>query len=624
MLSRMPLRTLIAGLTAAYLGERILEGVWRWSVDAAGLALVVCALALAFLRVARSAQADRRVYFWLALGYGVELAALALYALHMKELGLVVSGGRIDTLLVVAWPVLAVSGLVPTIAMELAVGSMAKSPVLEQWRVAFAARGAFIVVLGIIIFAGVNYAASQWNRTVDLSYFKTAVPGESTRAIVRTLSRPVHFYLFFPPGNEVLEPVRGYIEALAAVNPHVVVDIVDQGLRPDLAKDLKVRSNGVLAIQNGTNNESLHLGLTLEDARSALRSLDGKVQEKLLRVLKPARVAYLTVGHLERDFSPPADDTRPGLSDLKSLLETLGSQVKRLGLGEGLGQKVPEDASVVLVVGPTEPLLAEEVRALLDYFNRGGRLMVFADPDNNAKVDELVTPLGLTVGKSLVANEHFLINLEGRRESPYNLVTTRVSSHASVRTVARSSGRLGVVMLGASAVSKRPAPPSELNISFTLHAMPDSWEDANGNALFDKDKEKRVPIELGAAVSKKIHAPASVPPQSPAPPTVSDKTKTKDEGDNEARALVVGDADVVGSPLLRYAGNAYFLLDSVRWLVGDEETAGEVDTDKDVPIVHRKEQDALWFYGTSLIVPALVLVAGLWGTSKKRGKRSAA
>ena len=149
----------------------------------------------------------------------------------------------------------------------------------------------------------------------------------------------------------------------------------------------------------------------------------------------------------------------------------------------------------MLVVGPTEPLLAEEVHSLLDYFNRGGRLMIFADPENNAKVDDLLTPLGLTVGKALVANDHFLINLEGRRESPYNLVTTRVSSHASVRTVARSSGRLGVVLLSAAALAKRSAPPGELNISFTLHAMADSWEDFNGNALFDKDKEKRVPIE---------------------------------------------------------------------------------------------------------------------------------
>jgi len=40
----------------------------------------------------------------------------------------------------------------------------------------------------------------------------------------------------------------------------------------------------------------------------------------------------------------------------------------------------------------------------------------------------------------------------------------------------------------------------------------------------------------------------------------------------------------------------------------------------DVPIEHTRKQDVFWFYSTIFVVPALVLGAGFWVTTRRRRK----
>jgi hypothetical protein len=315
--------------------------------------------------------------------------------------------------------------------------------------------------------------------------------------------------------------------------------------------------------------------------------------------VRPARVAYLTTGHLERDYAPPSDDDRLGIRDFRSLLEMLGLKVKRLGASEGLAREVPEDASLVVIPGPIEPFLPEERAAIADYMKRGGRLLVFMDPDHGTTDAELVGLFGVKVSDALVGNERFIYRVQGRGESPYNLVTTRSSSHPTVTTLSRAAGRLGVLLMGSGAVSKVDTPPADLKVTLTLHAMAQSWLDENENGKLDRGDEKQSALDFAAAV----------------------ETGSKAEGSEPMRAVVVADADVAGDGLLGNTGNQYFLADAVRWLVGDEDTAGTVETEKDVPIVHKKDEDAIWFYGTSALIPTGVLGAGLGLVHLTRRKR---
>ena len=60
------------------------------------------------------------------------------------------------------------------------------------------------------------------------------------------------------------------------------------------------------------------------------------------------------------------------------------------------------------------------------------------------------------------------------------------------------------------------------------------------------------------------------------------------------------------------------VVDAVKWLGGEEEFIGETPSEKDVGIVHTKKQDLLWFYGTIVIAPVVVLCLGLLMTMMRR------
>jgi hypothetical protein len=594
-----PLTYLGLGLASLYVGERVLSGSSGLVTDAVGALFVALALALAVLRRARAADdARRRAAGRLIVAYAVVALASVLYALPTHLLAGELSP-KAHAVLMVVWPALLLAGLLPAVAMERALRSMERAPTLELWRLGLAARAAIIAVFALVAFAGLNFAAAQWNRKIDLSYFKTTKPGEVTLKLVEDLSEPVQVLLFYPPGNEVLEDLRAYFGTLAEHNGKLAIETADQALEPELAKKYKVRTNGSVVLARGERTETLSVGVDREDARSVLKKLDSEVQERLMKVVRAARVAYFTTGHGERDWSPAQGDKRYGLGDFKGLLESTGFSVKRLGLVEGLGKQVPADASLVVVAGPTEPMALGEREALTTYIQGGGHVWILLDPDQGLVDNELVAPLGLKVQEGLVAADKLLVRVDDKRESPYNFVTARMGSHPSTKTLSQNSTRMATAFIGTGALAKLEPAPANLKIAFTVHSDSAAWIDAKNNGTFDKD-EKRAVQELVAAV---------------------ESTTKSEDGKTGLRALVTADADVIGNGIIRNAGNAYLVLDGVKWLVGDEALAGKVESEEDVAIEHRKEEDTAWFYGTSFVVPAAVLGFGLVVTRRTRRRR---
>jgi hypothetical protein len=89
------------------------------------------------------------------------------------------------------------------------------------------------------------------------------------------------------------------------------------------------------------------------------------------------------------------------------------------------------------------------------------------------------------------------------------------------------------------------------------------------------------------------------------------------------RVVAFGDATAVVDALTtQNPGNALYFADSLKWLKGESQFAGELAQEEDVKIRHTRNEDIAWFYGTVVAVPMLVLGAGFLATRrKKRGDR---
>src|SRR5262249_28157762 len=131
------------------------------------------------------------------------------------------------------------------------------------------------------------------------------------------------------------------------------------------------------------------------------------------------------------------------------------------------------------------------------------------------------------------------------------LAATSYSSHPSMTTLSALGARAGVILLGAGAIEPQAKKSPQANVDFSLRGHPETWNDLNGNFTFDAPAEARKAYALAASVTLK-------------------------QGKEEARAVVVGDSDVLTDVVLENPGNNYFALDTLKWLIGDEGSAGTV------------------------------------------------
>ncbi|WP_395808024.1 Gldg family protein [Archangium minus] len=594
----------VVGLVALFLGERVVgAGTARLVLSGPGLALVGLAVAWRVTRMVRASGDARMLERWLLGLFLLGGLGLTLYFLQSDVAALtpVASLKRrvpeLTGVLRALFPALLVTALFPLVLVELAAAAMVRGPVLAPGRLRAALHSGLGLAFALIFAFSTMYVATKADVSWDLAYFRTARPGDATRLLVRRLPEPVEITLFFPPANDVRQALEQYFRELARESGYLKVEVLDQAVELARAKELGVGENGSVVFSRGQRIERLKVPLELDRARGQLQRLDEDVYRRLRVVSRPRRVLYLTAGHGERGLLPQAatalEKARPGLSQLEEWLRVLNVEVRTLGMAEGLGTEVPRDASVVAVVGPARDFSPEELAALRRYMERGGRLWLALEPDGPG-LESLLEPLGLKLLRVPLANDQRFLLMSHQRSDRGNLVTASFSSHASVGTLASLGSDAALVFGGAAALEPLQPLPKGVAQDVSVRAPAETFQDNNHDFTADEGEPRRA-WPLVVAVEK-----AGVSGASP------------------SRVVVMGDSDVMTDSGPRGYGNPYLLVDSVLWLLGEEELAGVVSNEEDVPLQHTRQQDVLWFYSAVFLAPSLVLGAGFLVTRRRR------
>ena len=654
------------GMALVFLGERVLSGLEKGggAATALGVLCVVVATALRFSPRFKTGGERKSIEAVLAVLSLTGVLALGVYFATtdagVDKLGLgsmaVTKKEHVLGVLRVLWVALVAISLIPMLFAETALWPMRRAERPESRRVRAAASAGLTLVLAAVYGALLVYAAGGVPWKADYSYFKTSRPSESTRKIAASLAEPVKVVAFFPDVNEVRNEVSGYLRELATGMPKLQVQVSDRLLSPKLAKDLRATQDGVIVFSRGSVNYTVSVGTDLEAARPKLKTLDKDVKEQLLKLARARLTAYLTVGHGElNDTGKGKEDPSRSASIAKALLQKQNLTLKDLGLAQGLGSEVPDDADVVLVLGPSEPFANEELGALQRYADRGGHLFIAFEPDaNTAQITSPEAPAPqapapatsatpapatsaaskkpsapaekasateapeaapawatalaniaqLTYTPTVLANDHAHVRLSFNNSDQARIISNSFSSHASVSTLSRNSSQAAIVFFGAGSLERTSNATAK--IDFAVRAPSGSFPDRNKNYIQEKDSEKTGSFNLAAAVSRPIAG-------APAPPAdKNQKPGDKKPESKEMRAFVVADSDAFGDLVMsNVRGNQVFLADAVRWLVGEASFAGAETSEEDVRIESTKQQDLSWFYTTIFGAPCLVLAAGV-------------
>ena len=616
----------LVGLVLVFLGERVFEPVesLHWLVSGLGVACAVVATA-ARLTPAFQATGDRQsIDRLMAMLSAVGLLGLIFYFFSTQH-GLEYLGfedgdprDQAQAILRVIYVSLLTLSVVPLVFAETSLYPMRRAPRLEKRRVRTAIAGGALLSLAIIYASLFTFAANDLDLEVDFSYFKTSEPSRSTRLIAESLTEPVEIVAFFPEVNDVRDEVEAYLDNLSDGNDKLTVKVVDRLLEPALARKLRATQDGLIVFAKGDLTEKLTIGTEMGRAQRKLRKLDEDFQTKLNKVAVPQRHAYLTVGHGELNDAAGAKKSPRTVEWLKKMLKVQNFTVKSLGVPQGLASDVPDDASLVVILGPSAAFSDDELAALRRYAAGGGRLLIALDPDSGlsaaampanadgpgpgegAGVDQtlrvnapLAEIVGVEVKPGILAHETKHVAHRRNASDRRLLHTNKFSSHSSVSDLSRQASNTAVVVVGGAGLDQLP--DRREKVDFAVRSPTGTFADLDANYNFDKGTEKRRVYNVVAAVTLPI-----------------EDTEAKGARSDEMRAYVVGDADAFTDPVVaQLLGNRYLANDALRWLGGAEIAAGAPNTEEDVAIQHTRQEDLMWFYTTILGAPLLLLGLGL-------------
>lgn len=609
----------LGGMALVFLGQRVLDGhdTWQLLLTLAGLALVGLALGLRLRAFRGEKDAGRKLgqRYALLLIAG-SLGALFIYAFSTD---LVLDGMGIGDEAAKRWRASAGSlwpilWLVCTIPMVLLDRALEASPVLPLRRLQESAAQGIAVALGIALIFPINYLAHRHNERWDLAYFKTTQAGTATQALVDSLDEKVIVHVFLPPSSDVLDELRGYFDPLAS--DMFEVRYLDQAAEPRLAKALTIRGNGTVAfslgevpleVEEGTPRpviQTLKIGEELEKAKRKLTKLDQEVQKILLELAKGERVAYITSGHGELTWKTGGDPSlERKIRGLKAVLEFMSFELKTLGPTDGLNDAVPDDADLVLILGPTGAFQANEVEVLERYLDGGGSLFIAVEPPPargikpgtkvDDPLDDLILKLGYRIGAGVLASEVNIVPLTRNKSDRLNVLTDKFSSHPSTAVLSKTSPLVPLFLPSSGYLEARGM--EGIKQTITVRARKENWADLDGNLEFDQDTESMESRPVAAAI--------------------------KGEGDEEFRAVLIADSGVLSDGAMGNDGNKQFAFDGINWLIGAESLSGRVENEEDVKIEHSKEDQTYWFYMTVLGIPLLILGLGsLWLRRRRRAR----
>lgn len=591
------------GSILLFIGERLIaEGSLHWALSGAGLLGMLGGMALSLIRSSSTRDPVRaRGHRAAGIGYAAGLLAVLIYGLStpgmVGMLGLNEEAARRWTVSLSAlWPILWLAGSAPSALITRVLLDHPERVPNGAIRHAF--HSGLIGALGLSLLFPVNYLASAHKLEWDVAYFRVTDPGEATLSLVSTLGEPVDAYLFYPPGNEVKERVLPYFEQLEAASSDLFrVHVVDQPMAPDLAEEFAIRTNGHVVFQQADGHRKFRLPDDIDRARRDLKKLDSLVQKNLLKLSRDARTVYMMTGHGEASHRT-RDTLLLKLNTFKTLLEDQNLKVREFGLADGSSNTVPEDAAMLVVPAPENPLLPEELRTVRDYLERGGSLWVLVEPGRDP-AEELLSSLGLSATEPMLANASVHLRQTRGIADRVLLLSNRFGTHAAVSTLSKHSTQLFTLVPTSVALEEGDQIAGKRTP--IVRSFPETWMDVDGDR-----KQARDGSEPGD-----VH-------------TIAWAIEGSGGSEEEPafRAIAMGDVNAISDAIIGLnPGNKQLVLDMSRWLTRDEDVSGEVNSEEDVKIAHTREQDQLWFYGTVFAVPLLVLLGGVGFTRiRRRGK----
>ncbi|MBI3862761.1 MAG: GldG family protein [Planctomycetia bacterium] len=463
---------------------------------------------------------------------------------------------------------------------------------------------------------------------IDLTQRRIFTPAPQTRNLLASLSAPVDVVLLAPKSPRTVAEqnfhaaatmFRDLVATCRQAQPLIRLHDADPAESAAAREWQEQFADAVppcVLIATGSGPAAGHEVLTARDIAeflpgSALQGarVDFLGEQALTGALarlsagRKQSLLYATTGHgeLSLDDSDPASPRGFGL--IGEMLRQLDCRIAPLDLSAE--QRVPRDASLVVVAGGEGRWSDADAEKLDVYLRQGGRALLFVDHHFDARLkrpapcglEELIAKFGIAVGNDRVVTR----NIAGQVETASPALPA-AGNHPLVRSLPQAPLTLLDCRSLSLSTSVRQIGAHVVPL-LVSHAAPRAWADADFRAL--GAPEPGGPDDLDGPVAMAM------------------AVERRQERDAAPALVVVGNAQFASNRAVSASSgriHASFFLSSVNWLRGRRELLGDIPPQRHEgyrltgsPADHR---GLVW--KSSLVLCSLIATAGLtvWTTRR--------
>lgn len=436
-----------------------------------------------------------------------------------------------------------------------------------------------IAFIGILVV--INYMVYQNSKRWDLTEDKANSLTEETLQTLERLPEKVTALAFYSP-NRSSETARSLLDTYKYYsNGKFDYQFIDPLSDPVTAQQAGVTRDGTIVFQMGDRQEQVTIAIEREVTSALVRLMS-----------EEGKKVYFLTGHGELGISNESDTEN--YATAAGILRKKNYEVDTLNLFTT--HQVPEDADVIVIAGPLQPLSEDEVSLLEQYLATGGSLIVMEEPIPVTEFGDAADPLadyltsdwGISLGKDIVvdmtSSQPFVTYAD---QYGSHLITQKLQSIATAFPTARS----------VQVTEKEGVASLEL-----IKTASQSWAETDFAALEQQQIQPDEGIDILGPVS--IAAVA-------------------ERQDSSAKVAVFGDANFAAGQNFDFLGNGDLFINTVDWASGQEELIDLTVKTPTTRILLPPEQYVmnLILLGLVFVLPGIVLISGVvvWIQRRRRG-----
>lgn len=439
-----------------------------------------------------------------------------------------------------------------------------------------------IAFLGILI-VGNLLAFQNPKQVLDLTEDNVNTLSPELTAALDTLPEQVTATGFFSQANspETAEQLLNNIKANS--NGKFDYQFINPDLDPQAARNAGITGDGKILLQMGESKEIVAFASETE------------ILKGLLRLLNPGNnVVYFLTGHGEREIDQASEAS---MTRAKATLEGKNYAVRTLNL---LAEnQIPEDASLIVIAGPLQPVSEAEVDLLKDYLADGGSLIVMADPTALTEFGDSSDPLAdmLAEDWGITLNNDIVIDLNSAQP------TTAASAYYD----ATHPVTINMNNLAAFFPYTRSLTMAGTTESATLTPLVQTNERSWGETDFTSLTQGGAEVGMDAT---EVQGPLTLAVAGENPTT-------------GGRVVVFGTSNLAVDQIFDAYGNGDMFVNSVDWAAEQEDLTNitpKTPTERTFNIPNQFVWIAI-LLGSVFVIPGLVVLAGVstWLSRRRKG-----